>query len=101
MTTLAGRKIRRYREAQTPKLTRHEFGERVGVPFSTVQGWEEDGKIPRTATLARLVATGVVAHADFFAPADCSCCGMATDAAEVAHCRRDGCPLAIDRRAVA
>ena len=42
MTTLAGAKIRRFREERA--LTRAGFGAWYDTPGSTVQGWEEDAK---------------------------------------------------------
>lgn len=70
MTTLAGRKIRRYREDRSPKMSRTAFGRPFGAPFSTVRGWEEDGRVPRPATLQAIVAAGIVDHADWFTPAE-------------------------------
>ena len=99
MTTLAGRKIRRYRTDREQKLSRAEIGAQFHVSFSTVQGWEEDGKVPRAGTMARIVATGIVTHADWFTPADCPRCGRATD--EVESCVVRECPMAVHRSAAA
>jgi transcriptional regulator with XRE-family HTH domain len=93
MTTLAGRKIRRYREAQTPKITRHRLADRFGVSFSTVQGWEEDGKVPKPPTMNKVVASGIVQHADWYKPAECARCGRAAD--QIEDCKRASCPLAV------
>lgn len=94
MTTLAGRKIRRYREAQTPKLSRQMFGDRFDTPFSTVQGWEEGGKVPRDpGMMRRICASGIVEHADWFTPAECPRCERPADSQEA--CGAQDCPLAV------
>ena len=95
MTTLAGSKIRRYREAQTPRLTRTAFGERFGAGHSTVQGWEEEGKIPRdAATLRRLALTGICSLEDWYRPVLCPRCELAGDDPRLELCRIAGCPMA-------
>lgn len=59
----AGRKIRIWREAQSPPLSASEFGARFGVPdpwpSRTVYGWEVKGKIPRPAVQKRLAELGI------------------------------------------
>jgi NAD+ synthase (glutamine-hydrolysing) len=60
---IAGRKIRDWREAQSPPLSASEFGARYGVPdpwpSRTVYGWEVKGKIPRPAVQKRLAELGI------------------------------------------
>lgn len=99
MTSLAGRKIRRYREAQSPKETRVTFGERFGVSFSTVQGWEEDGKVPKHETMAKLLATGIVTYADWFARPQCPRCQLPFQ--HTVDCGAADCPLAAEWSAAA
>lgn len=92
MTTLAGHKIRKHREAQAPKQSRAEFGAAFGAPAATVTGWEEQGKKPRTRTMNAIVGTGIVTYADWHTPAQCFACQRFAD--EVADCEHAGCPLA-------
>lgn len=98
MTTLAGLKIKRFRFAQSPKLSREAFGARFGAAYGTVQGWEEEGKVPRRDTMNALTAAGVVDHADWYRPALCGRCDRAVDDLTTRDCTRSDCPLA-ERRA--
>ena len=63
MTTLAGSKIRQYREERT--LTRAAFGAWFDTPGSTVQGWETDGKRANTKVMNQIAAMGIAEHADW------------------------------------
>jgi 3-deoxy-7-phosphoheptulonate synthase len=95
MTTLAGRKIRQFREGRQPKMGRPAFAERIGVKAGTVQGWEEEGKRPDKAEVVnRLAAEGIATHADWFVKAECSECALPSDDDAVAACGRADCPLA-------
>ncbi len=66
---IAGRKIRKWREAQVPPLSASEFGERFGVPTPwpsrTIYGWEVKGKIPRPAVQKRLAELGICGAQDW------------------------------------
>jgi 3-deoxy-7-phosphoheptulonate synthase len=64
MTTLAGTKIRRFREERS--LTRAAFGAWYDTPGSTVQGWEEEGKRASAKTLNQIAANGIAHHADWY-----------------------------------
>ncbi len=63
MTTLAGSKIRQYREERS--LTRATFGAWFDTPGSTVQGWETDGKRASTKVMNQIAAMGIAEHADW------------------------------------
>ncbi|MCH4892615.1 MULTISPECIES: class II 3-deoxy-7-phosphoheptulonate synthase [unclassified Sphingomonas] len=67
MTTLAGIKIRRFREERG--ISRAAFGAWYGAPGSTVQGWEEDGKRASAAAVNQIAANGIAHHADWFVTA--------------------------------
>lgn len=90
-TTLAGTKIRRFRE--THSLSLDAFGERFGVPKPTVAGWETEGKRARQKAANRLAEAGVVEHADWFQPGQCLRCSEAVDSKAVAVCNTVDCPL--------
>ena len=64
MTTLAGIKIKRFREERT--LSRAAFGAWYGAPGSTVQGWEEDGKRAGSQIVNQIAANGIATHADWY-----------------------------------
>ena len=64
MTTLAGSKIRRFREDRA--LSRAAFGVWYDAPGSTVQGWEEDGKRANPKIVNQIAANGIAGHADWF-----------------------------------
>lgn len=64
MTTLAGSKIRRFREERA--LTRAAFGAWFDTPGSTVQGWEEDGKRANPKVVNQIAANGIAHHADWY-----------------------------------
>lgn len=64
MTTLAGIKIKRFREARG--ISRAAFGTWYGAPGSTVQGWEEDGKRAAAPIVNQIAANGIAHHADWF-----------------------------------
>ena len=64
MTTLAGSKIRRFREERA--LSRAAFGAWFDTPGSTVQGWEEDGKRASAAVLNQIAANGIAHHQDWY-----------------------------------
>lgn len=64
MTTLAGSKIRRFREERS--LSRAAFGAWFDTPGSTVQGWEEDGKRASPAVLNQIAANGIAHHQDWY-----------------------------------
>ncbi len=66
MTTLAGFKIRRFREERA--LTRAAFGAWYDSPGSTVQGWEEHGKRASRTVVNQIAANGIAHHADWFVP---------------------------------
>jgi len=66
-TTLAGTKIRRFREERS--LTRAAFGAWYDTAGSTVQGWEEDGKRASAKVLNQIAANGIAHHADWYVPA--------------------------------
>jgi 3-deoxy-7-phosphoheptulonate synthase len=66
MTTLAGQKIRAFRNDR--HLTREEFGKWLGAPGPTVQGWER-GKRAAPEVVNQLAAIGVADHADWSLPA--------------------------------
>lgn len=96
MTTLAGRKIRQFREGRQPKIGRPAFAARIGVKAGTVQGWEEEGKRPDKAEVVnRLAAEGIATHADWFVKAECPECGVPSDAEAVPLCKQPRCPLAL------
>jgi 3-deoxy-7-phosphoheptulonate synthase len=63
MTTLAGNKIRKFREERG--LSRAAFGAWFGAAGSTVQGWEEDGKRANAKVANQIAANGIAAHADW------------------------------------
>ncbi len=98
MTTLAGLKIKRHRLTQTPKESREAFGARFGVAIGTVQGWEEEGKVPRRETINAITAAGFADYGDWYRPALCARCELAADDPAVASCIRSDCILA-ERRA--
>lgn len=98
MTTLAGLKIKRFRFAQSPKESREAFGARFGAAYGTVQGWEEEGKVPRRDTMNALTAAGIVDHADWYRPGQCARCERASDDITTRDCTRSDCPL-VERRA--
>ena len=64
MTTLAGTKIRRFREDR--RLSRAAFGAWYGAPGTTVQGWEEHGKRASRPIVNQIAANGIADHADWF-----------------------------------
>lgn len=64
MTTLAGSKIRRFREDRS--LSRAAFGAWFDTPGSTVQGWEEEGKRASPAVLNQIAANGIAHHQDWY-----------------------------------
>ena len=64
MTTLAGTKIKRFRESRS--LTRAAFGAWYDAPGSTVQGWEEDGKRASQPVVNQIAANGIATHADWY-----------------------------------
>ncbi|WNO55070.1 class II 3-deoxy-7-phosphoheptulonate synthase [Stakelama saccharophila] len=64
MTTLAGSKIRRFREERS--ITRAAFGAWFDTPGSTVQGWEEDGKRANAKVVNQIAANGIAHHADWY-----------------------------------
>ncbi|HEX7656766.1 MAG TPA: 3-deoxy-7-phosphoheptulonate synthase class II [Sphingomonas sp.] len=64
MTTLAGTKIRRFREDRS--LSRAAFGAWYDTPGSTVQGWEEEGKRAAAKVVNQIAANGIAHHADWF-----------------------------------
>jgi 3-deoxy-7-phosphoheptulonate synthase len=66
MTTLAGTKIRRFREERS--LSRAAFGAWFDTPGSTVQGWEEDGKRASPGVLNQIAANGIAHHQDWYVP---------------------------------
>lgn len=63
MTTLAGTKIRRFREERG--LTRAAFGAWFDTAGSTVQGWESDGKRANARVMNQIAAIGIADHADW------------------------------------
>ncbi|RYD92614.1 MAG: 3-deoxy-7-phosphoheptulonate synthase class II, partial [Sphingomonadales bacterium] len=67
MTTLAGIKIRRFREERS--LSRAAFGAWYDTPGSTVQGWEEDGKRANAQVVNLIAANGIAHHADWYVSA--------------------------------
>ncbi|RYY22859.1 MAG: 3-deoxy-7-phosphoheptulonate synthase class II [Sphingomonadales bacterium] len=67
MTTLAGIKIRRFREERS--LSRAAFGAWYDTPGSTVQGWEEDGKRASAQVLNQIAGNGIAHHADWYVAA--------------------------------
>ncbi|RYG87815.1 MAG: 3-deoxy-7-phosphoheptulonate synthase class II [Alphaproteobacteria bacterium] len=67
MTTLAGTKIRRFREERA--LSRAAFGAWYDTPGSTVQGWEEDGKRANAQVVNQIAANGIAHHADWYVAA--------------------------------
>ena len=69
-TTLAGTKIRRFREERS--LTRAAFGAWYETAGSTVQGWEEDGKRASAKVLNQIAANGIAHHADWYVAAPVS-----------------------------
>jgi hypothetical protein len=99
MTTLAGLKIRTFRESQNPRLTRDQFAERYGgsaVPkASTIEGWENEGKRPSDSSVVNAIAlAGIASHADWYRPALCPRCERRSDSPEILTCSEQGCPLA-------
>ncbi|WP_066794937.1 class II 3-deoxy-7-phosphoheptulonate synthase [Sphingomonas soli] len=70
MTTLAGIKIRRFREERA--LSRAAFGAWYDTPGSTVQGWEEDGKRANAQVVNQIAANGIAHHADWYVSAPSS-----------------------------
>ncbi|MBW4330806.1 3-deoxy-7-phosphoheptulonate synthase class II [Stakelama sp. CBK3Z-3] len=64
MTTLAGSKIRRFREERA--ITRAAFGAWFDTPGSTVQGWEEHGKRASAKVVNQIAANGIAHHADWY-----------------------------------
>jgi 3-deoxy-7-phosphoheptulonate synthase len=64
MMTLAGSKIRRFREERS--LSRSAFGAWFDTPGSTVQGWEEDGKRASAAVVNQIAANHIANHADWY-----------------------------------
>lgn len=96
MTTLAGDKIRKYRESRT--LTRAAFGGLVGVPGSTIQGWEEEEKRPaQPGIVNHLAVHGIADHADWYLPATCPRCALHAEDQDVRSCTAADCPLAVRR----
>ena len=57
MTTLAGIKIRRFREERS--LSRAAFGAWYDTPGSTVQGWEEEGKRASAQVVNQIAGNGI------------------------------------------
>lgn len=66
MTTLAGIKIRKFREERG--LSRAAFGAWFGAAGSTVQGWEEDGKRAGAKIANQIAGNGIAHHADWAIP---------------------------------
>jgi 3-deoxy-7-phosphoheptulonate synthase len=64
MTTLAGNKIRRFREERS--LSRAAFGAWYDTPGSTVQGWEDEGKRANAQVVNQIAANGIAHHADWY-----------------------------------
>src|SRR6187549_2619306 len=64
MTTLAGSKIRKFREERT--LSRAAFGAWFGTPGSTIQGWEDEGKRASAAVVNQIAAHGIAHHQDWY-----------------------------------
>ncbi|MCW3838023.1 class II 3-deoxy-7-phosphoheptulonate synthase [Sphingomonas canadensis] len=64
MTTLAGTKIRRFREERS--LTRAAFGAWFGAQGTTVQGWEENGKRASPTVVNQIAANGIAHHQDWY-----------------------------------
>lgn len=96
MTTLAGDKIRKHREAEG--LTRAAFGALFGVPGSTIQGWEEEEKRPgKSIIVNQLAAQGIASHADWYLPVCCPRCHAHAEDQEVRKCREAHCPLGVRR----
>lgn len=95
MTTLAGRKIAQFRDAQQPKLSREAFAARYGAKMTTVQGWEVEGKRPdKPEAVNRIAADGIASHADWYVPAVCPECERPSDAADAQDCAAKHCPIA-------
>jgi transcriptional regulator with XRE-family HTH domain len=95
MTTLAGRKIAQFRDAQQPKLSREAFGARYGVAMTTVMGWEAGRQRPSSPEVVnRIAADGIASHAEWFVAAECPACGLPSDAAEAQDCDAKACPIA-------
>lgn len=67
MTTLAGAKIKKFREDRT--LSRAAVGAWFDTPGSTVQGWEENGKRANAKIANQIAAMGIAHHADWNVPA--------------------------------
>lgn len=91
MTTLAGIKIRSYRDDQA--LTRADFGTLVGVAPETVAGWEVHGKRARPEAAARLVRRGIVEFGDWYQPGMCGRCERRADDPAVLRCTAVDCML--------
>ncbi|QNQ09279.1 hypothetical protein [Sphingomonas alpina] len=102
MTTLAGNKIRRYREAHSPKIGRPAFAAEIGASAGTLQGWEEEGKRPESADIVNeLARRGIADHADWFRPARCPRCELHAEDESVEACAKAHCPMQMQRRAAA
>jgi DNA-binding XRE family transcriptional regulator len=95
MSTLAGLKIRRYRESATPKVTMEALGERLGVPKTTVYGWESTGKRAKPEAANKLALLGIADHADWYRPATCFRCLAESDGEQARGCRRENCPISV------
>jgi transposase-like protein len=94
MTILAAsHKLRAYRHAQQPKLTRKALAERLGVAETTLRGWEQDGKRPRPPAMRRLDASGIVSVTDWYRPATCPHCERLMDETNAAACPTLACPM--------
>lgn len=91
MTTMAGIKIRSYRDDQA--LTRAEFGALVGVAPETVAGWEVHGKRARPEAAERLMKRRIVEFADWYQPGMCGRCKRRADDPLVSRCTAVDCLL--------
>ncbi|GGO94948.1 helix-turn-helix domain-containing protein [Stakelama pacifica] len=69
MMTLAGYKIRCFRTDRPRKLSRDELGRMIGVPRSTITGWEIEGKRAKPDLMNELARREICSHADWYEPA--------------------------------
>lgn len=97
MKTLAGTKIRHFRETQG--LSLDAFGQRFGVPKPTVAGWETEGKRARARLANKLAEAGVANHADWYEPGACLRCSAEVGSEAAEACTVEACTLRARRGA--
>ncbi|QQN75028.1 helix-turn-helix transcriptional regulator [Croceicoccus sp. YJ47] len=66
----AGSKLRQWREAQRPPMTREQLGERLGCKGLQIYRWEEGGQVASAANIHHLQTLGICTLEDWFLSAE-------------------------------